>query len=147
LIVLRTFSKWAGLAGLRIGYGLFPLEIITQLWKIKQPYNINVAAQAAVLASLEDGDYLLGNVQRIVEERERLFGLLQTVPYLRPYPSRSNFILCDVLGRNACDLKQILEERGVLVRYYNKPGIADSIRVSVGLPAQTELLMEALRSV
>ena len=147
LVVMRTFSKWAGLAGLRVGYGLFPLDIIAQLWKIKQPYNINVAAQAAALASLEDLDYLQGNVQRIVQERGRLFGLLQTIPYLRPHPSRSNFILCDVVGREARDLKRVLEKRGVLVRYYDKPGIADSIRISAGMPEQTDVLIEALRSV
>ena len=146
LVVMRTFSKWAGLAGLRVGYGLFPLDMIAQLWKIKQPYNINVAAQAAALASLEDLDYLQGNVQRIVRERERLFGLLQTIPFLRPHPSRSNFVLCDVVGRDACGLKKALEKRGVLVRYYDKPGIADSIRVTAGMPEQTDVLVEALRS-
>jgi histidinol-phosphate aminotransferase len=146
LIVMRTFSKWAGLAGLRFGYGLFPPDIIAQLWKIKQPYNVNVAAQAAVLASLEDMDYLGSNVRRIVAERERLSGLLQAVPYLRPYPSHSNFILCRVSGRDACDLKLALEKRGVLVRYFRKPGLTDCIRVSVGSPEQTDKLMHVLRS-
>ena len=64
----------------------------------KQPYNLNVAAQAAALASIEDVEYLRGNVRRIVAERERLTGLLGAVPYLHPYPSRSNFILCRVRG-------------------------------------------------
>ena len=146
LVVLRTFSKWAGLAGLRIGYGVLPLEVISHAWKIKQPYNINVAAQAAALASLEDVDFLLGNVQLIIRERERLGGLLGTIPYLRPYPSRSNFILCDVIGRDARALKRNLEARGILVRYYDKPGIADSIRVSAGLPEHTDALIDALRS-
>ncbi len=146
LVVLRTFSKWAGLAGLRIGYGLFPLPLMKHLWKIKQPYNINVAAQAAVLASLDDVDYLLRNVQRIIAERERLYRLLQTVAYLRPYPSRSNFILCRVVGRSAQELKQNLEKRGVLLRYYNKPGLDDCIRVSVGTPEQTDILMDVLQN-
>lgn len=147
LVVLRTFSKWAGLAGLRIGYGVFPHAIIAHAWKIKQPYNINVAAQAAALASLEDLEYLHGNVQRIIQERERLYGLLQTIPFLHPYPSRSNFILCNVVGRDALALKRSLETRGILVRYYDKPGIADSIRISVGMPEQTDVLLEALRNI
>ncbi len=147
LVVMRTFSKWAGLAGLRIGYGLFPTDMLNHLWKIKQPYNINVAAQAAVLASLEDVDYLFQNVQRIVQERERLYRLLQTIPYLQPYPSRSNFILCDVLGRSAYELKQKLEKRGVLLRYYDKPSIAHCIRVSVGTSEQTDALMDSLRNI
>jgi len=91
LIVLRTFSKWAGLAGLRIGYGVFPLGIIRHLWKMKQPYNVNVAAQVAALASLEDLGYLRANVQRIVAERERLYAELKKLDFLRPYPSQSNF--------------------------------------------------------
>jgi histidinol-phosphate aminotransferase len=147
LIVLRTFSKWAGLAGLRVGYGLFPENIIKHLWKIKQPYNVNVAAQRAVLASLEDIDYLRGNVRRIIEERERLYRALQGVEFLRPYPSRANFILCRVLGRDAHALKLALEKRGILVRYFSKPGLTDCIRVSVGKSEQTDTLIEALNKV
>src|SRR5512142_3035656 len=86
LVVLRTFSKWAGLAGLRVGYGAFPGWLLPALWKAKQPYNVNVAASAAALASLRDLDTLGGNVERIRQERERLFGLLSSVPYLHPYP-------------------------------------------------------------
>jgi histidinol-phosphate aminotransferase len=145
LIVLRTFSKWAGLAGLRVGYGLFPLDIIKHLWKIKQPYNVNVAAQAAVLASLEDIDHLRANVERIIVERERLYASLQDIEYLCPYPSRSNFLLCQVVGCEAGELKQALEREGILVRYYRKPGLRDCIRISVGKPEQNEALLAALR--
>jgi histidinol-phosphate aminotransferase len=147
LIVLRTFSKWAGLAGLRLGYGAFPLPIIEHLWKIKQPYNISVAAQAAGLASLADLDYLRGNVARIVAERERLMEALSDVPYLRPYPSHANFILCRVVGRDARDLKETLAARGILIRHYNSPGLADHVRFSVGTPEQTERLVAELREV
>jgi len=147
LIVLRTFSKWAGLAGLRIGYGVFPLGIIRHLWKIKQPYNVNVAAQAATLASLEDLEYLQANVQRIVAERERLYTELAKFDFLHPYPSRSNFVLCRVLGRDARELKLSLERDGILVRYFDKPGLKDCIRISVGKPEQTEVLLQTLREV
>ena len=64
LIVLRTFSKWAGLAGLRVGYGIFPEAIMPQLWKIKQPYNVNVAGTVAALASLNDAEHLMGTVAK-----------------------------------------------------------------------------------
>lgn len=147
LIVLRTFSKWAGLAGLRIGYGVFSLEIIRHLWKIKQPYNVNVAAQAAALASLQDLEYLRANVQRIVAERERLYAELEKFHFLRPYPSQSNFILCRVLGRDARELKSSLEREGILIRHFDKPGLRDCIRFSVGKPEQTEVLLQALREV
>ncbi len=153
LIVLRTFSKWAGLAGLRIGYGVFPLDIIRHLWKIKQPYNVNVAAQAAALASLQDLGYLRANVQRIVAERERLYAELKKLDFLRPYPSQANFILCRVLssskgrvlGRDARQLKLSLEREGILIRYFDKPGLKDCIRISVGKPEQTDVLLTALR--
>lgn len=145
LIVLRTFSKWAGLAGLRLGYGAFPLPIIEHLWKIKQPYNVSVAAQVAGLASLADLDYLQANVARLVAERERLMAILHQVPYLRPYPSYANFILCRVVEeRDARALKEKLAGRGILIRYYDSPGLADHVRFSVGTPEQTARLVEEL---
>jgi histidinol-phosphate aminotransferase len=147
LIVLRTFSKWAGLAGLRLGYGAFPPAIIEHLWKIKQPYNVSVAAQVAGMASLADLDYLRANVARIVAERERLVAALSHIPYLHPYPSRANFILCRVAGRDARGLKETMAERGVLIRHYNSPGLADHVRFSVGTPEQTERLVAELRKV
>jgi histidinol-phosphate aminotransferase len=146
LIVLRTFSKWAGLAGLRLGYGAFPPAIIEHLWKIKQPYNVPVTAQVAGLASLADLDYLQANVARIVAERERLAEALSEIPYLRPYPSHSNFILCRVVGRDARALKEALARRGILIRYYDSPGLTDHIRASVGTPEQTERLIAEMRT-
>jgi len=145
LIVMRTFSKWAGLAGLRVGYGVFPRDIVGHLYKIKQPYNVNAAAQAAVLASLEDLPTLLGRVQILVQERERLYGELQRIPYLRPYRSQANFILNRVLRGDAATLKASLEQRGILVRYYRTPGLQDCIRISVGKPEQNDRVLEALR--
>jgi len=147
LIVLRTFSKWAGLAGLRVGYGLFPGEIIEHLWKIKQPYNVNVAGTAAALASLKEREHLLRNVARIVEERERLYRELGRFDFLRPYPSRANFVLCRVVGREALGIKMQLERRGILIRYYDTPGLSDHIRVSVGRPEQSDALLTALEEI
>jgi histidinol-phosphate aminotransferase len=144
LIVMRTFSKWAGLAGLRVGYGVFPREIVGHLFKIKQPYNVNAAAQAAVLASLDDLPTLLGRVEILVQERERLYDELRRIPYLRPYPSHSNFVLNRVLDGDAAALKGRLERRGILVRYYRTPGLQDCIRISVGKPEQNVHVLQAL---
>lgn len=146
LMVLRTFSKRAGLAGLRVGYGAFPLVLMPHLWKIKQPYNVNVAASTAAIAALEDADYLRQVVMQLTTERERLAAELATFPFLRPYPSRANFILCRVVGREAQSLKQALEQAGILVRYYSKPGLNDCIRISVGKPEHTDALLTTLRS-
>ena len=144
LIVLRTFSKWAGLAGLRVGYGAFPSSLMPHLWKIKQPYNVSVAATAAALASLQHVTVLKENCYRIVAERQRLYTCLQTVPYLQPYPSQANFILCRVVGRDANELKNALTQSGILVRYFNKPDLHDHIRISIGKPEQSDALLVAL---
>jgi len=145
LIVLRTFSKLAGLAGLRVGYGAFPLSLMSHLWKIKQPYNVSIAASTAAIAALGDLPWLEDKVQRIVDERERFSRELERIPYLSPYPSQSNFILCRVLGRDASELKLALEEDGILIRYYRKPRLSDHVRFTVGTPAQSDAVIAALQ--
>ena len=145
LMVLRTFSKWAGLAGLRVGYGIFPPKIADYLLMIKIPYNVNVAAVVAVRESLKDIDYLLDRVKAIVAERERLFAELKKVKWLKPYPSRANFILCAVPNGKAGELKQELQNRGILVRYFDKPLLRNYLRISAGKPEHTDMLIKTLQ--
>lgn len=147
LVVLRTFSKLAGLAGLRVGYGAFPEWMLPHLWKIKQPYNVNVAGSLAALAALNDPGWLRDKVERIVAERRRMTAELARFDCLIPYPSRANFVLFRVRGRSAQGLKLALEREGVLVRHFNKPGLEDCIRISVGRPQDTDRLLEALDKV
>ncbi|MCJ7743177.1 MAG: histidinol-phosphate transaminase [Dehalococcoidales bacterium] len=147
LMVLRTFSKWAGLAGLRVGYGLFPEKIADYLLRIKMPYNVNVAALVAVAESFKDRDYLMDTVKLIVAERERLFGELKKIKWLKSYPSRANFILCEVLKGEAKDLRQKLQDRGILVRYFDTPRLQNCLRISVGKPEHTDALIKALRAI
>lgn len=144
LMVLRTFSKWAGLAGLRIGYGLFPTSIADYLLRIKEPYCVNVAALVAVRESLKDVDYLMSRVKAIVAERERLFSELKKIKWLKPFPSQANFILCSVLA-GARQLQQELQNRGILVRYFDEPQLRDCIRISVGKPEENDILFETLK--
>lgn len=146
LVVLRTFSKRAGLAGIRVGYGAFPLPIIEYLWRAKQPYNVSVAAETAACAALSNPGYLERVRNALVEERVRLMELLEDVPFLQPYPSFANFILCNVVGgRSAKDVKEELAKAGVMVRHYNKADLSNYIRISVGRPDQTDVLMKALK--
>jgi histidinol-phosphate aminotransferase len=145
LVVLRTFSKWAGLAGLRVGYGAFPAGLVPHLWNIKQPYTVSVAASTAALESLQHVAALQRRGARLVAERERLAGALGELPFLSPYPSHANFILCRVVGRDAGELKEALAQKGVLVRYFSSPGLDDHIRVSVGTPEQTNRLLTVLK--
>jgi histidinol-phosphate aminotransferase len=146
LVVLRTFSKWAGLAGLRVGYGAFPAWLMPALWKAKQPYNVNVAASAAAIASLQDVDYLAGIVARLREERTRLWNGLTAIPFLQPLPSQANFILCKVVNSpfSAAQIKEKLAVCGILLRLYNTSLLQDYIRVSVGKPEHTDILLTAL---
>jgi histidinol-phosphate aminotransferase len=147
LIVLRTFSKWAGLAGLRVGYGIFPPEIAGYILKIKIPYNVNAAAQVAVEASLKDIDRLQSTVQAIIDERERLYAALETINWLKPYPSQANFILCRVEKGNAVQLREKLQEKGILIRYYDDALLRDYVRISVGKPGHTDALLHCLKSI
>jgi histidinol-phosphate aminotransferase len=147
LMVLRTFSKWAGLAGLRVGYGIFPPKMASYLMTIKLPYNVNAAAIVAVRESLKDIDYLMGNVRAIIAERARLFRELEKLKLVRPFPSRANFILCSVRDGLAGELHQKLRRRGILVRYFNTPLLRSFIRISVGRPEHTDALVRALRDI
>jgi len=145
LVVLRTFSKWAGLAGLRVGFGAFPSALMPHLWKIKQPYMVSVAASTAAILSLQHADQLTEIGQKIIAERQRLSSELGKLGWLQPYESQANYILCRVVGRDALDLKRLLASQGILVRYFNKPGLQDHIRISVGKPEHSELLIQVLR--
>ncbi|XP_016162837.1 histidinol-phosphate aminotransferase, chloroplastic isoform X1 [Arachis ipaensis] len=146
LIVLRTFSKRAGLAGLRVGYGAFPLSIIEYLWRAKQPYNVSVAAEISACAALQNPTYLENVKDALLKERTRLYDLLNEVPFLRPFPSHSNFILCEVTsGVDAKKLKEDLAQMGVMIRHYDKKELKGYVRVSVGKPEHTDALINCLK--
>ena len=145
LIVLRTFSKWAGIAGLRAGYGVCPTNIVPYLMKIKQPYNINMAAYVAILESLADLDYLQKTVNAMVRERDVLYTGLRQFTWLKPYPSVANFILCAVQGRGAKEVYLSLQKKGIFIRYFETPELKDYIRISVGRPEDTARVIAALR--
>jgi histidinol-phosphate aminotransferase len=147
IMVLRTFSKWAGLAGLRVGYGVFPRLIANHLHAIRDPYNVNVAAVVAARESLNDRDYLMGNVKRIITERARLFNELCKIPWLKPYPSQANFILCDVLQGEAKGLQLSLENKGVIVRYFAETRLKNCLRFSIGKPDEDDVLISALKDI
>ncbi|MSQ21951.1 MAG: histidinol-phosphate transaminase [Dehalococcoidia bacterium] len=147
LVVLRTFSKWAGLAGMRLGYGIMDPAVAERLMVIKPPYNLSVAAEIALLASLDDKALLLSRVQSIVAERDSLFARLRRIPGLVPLPSRANFILCRLAKGQGHRVYQELAKRGIFVRYYDTDLLRDYIRLSVGLPQQNKALVEALQMI
>jgi histidinol-phosphate aminotransferase len=147
LIVLRTFSKWAGLAGLRIGYGVFPQEFVPFLMKAKQPYNVSVAAEAAAVITMCNLSKTKEIIARIIENRGQLFEALDQFSWLKPYPSQANFILCRVEGLSAVEVMLRLRKQGILIRYFDKPGLSDHIRISIGTQEQIEKLISALKGI
>ena len=147
LVVLRTLSKWAGLAGLRLGYGIMAPRILQLLMDIKQPYNINAAAEVALLASLKDVAYLRRNIDALVQERDRLFSRLALIQGIIPRPSLGNFLLCDISQGRATQVFQALARRGIFVRYFDTPRLRDSLRISIGKPEHTEALVAALEEI
>ncbi len=145
LIVLRTFSKWAGLAGLRVGYCIAPSVIAAKIEQCKSPENVNAAGNVAARASLDDLDYLMTNVRRIVAERERMAVELAKLGWLQPLPSRANFILSRVVGRTGKEVRDALEARGILIRAFGSPRLRDYIRIAIGKPAENDAVLKALR--
>jgi histidinol-phosphate aminotransferase len=146
LVVLRTFSKAFGLAGLRIGYGIFPPDLARVISLRKAPYNVNSAAQAAALAALEDIEWVERHVALVRAERDRLAISIAAILGLEPLPSETNFLLVRVRAMPASSLFAALLERGIMVRRFQRPPLQDYLRITVGTPEQNELLLAALRS-
>lgn len=144
LVVLRTFSKWAGLAGLRVGYAVSHPELARHMMSLKQPYNVNVAADAGARAAIAHWPEISETIASIVSERDRMARLCAALGWLKPFPSQANFVLFAVEGRSARDVATALRRKGVLVRYYDRPDLANYIRISAGRPEDTDALLAAL---
>lgn len=144
IIVLRTFSKAYGLAGLRIGYAAAHPELINLLNKVRQPFNVNLMAQSAAMAALDD-------ITHLVETREMVFQGLEFFERELPglgvetVPSGANFIL--IKTGNGRDVFQKLQKRKVIVRPMDPYGLPDHIRITIGTPEQNRVMLNALKEV
>jgi histidinol-phosphate aminotransferase len=145
LIVLRTMSKWGGLAGIRLGYAVAHPEVRREMARIKSPYNVGIAAQVAGAASLRDRATLDANAQKIIRERELLSERLCKIPGGRVHPSQANFLYWTTEGASALAWRDALFERGVLVRSFSEP--IEALRITVGTPQESDLLVEAMEDV
>lgn len=144
IIVLRTFSKIHGLAGLRLGYGIARKEIISILNRARPPFNVNSLAQIAARASLQDTEHLEKSKNLVREEKEFLyknFGYLG-IPYV---PSRANFILINT-GEHTEEIINSLLERGIIVRSMRAYNLPHYIRLTVGTREQNEIVIRQLRT-
>lgn len=149
LVVLRTFSKWAGLAGLRVGYSVAHPTTTAALMGIKQPYNVNVAADYGARAALEHaGEIMATQVTPLRQQRDRLFAALEASNWLAPCPTDANFVLSEVRPPFvASEVYASLRRRGVLTRYYPSGRLRNYIRISTGRPIDIDRLLVALGEV
>lgn len=146
LIVLQTFSKAWGLAGVRLGMAFASPEIIALFNKVKYPYNVNILTQELVLEHLQYESRKRSWVNLLLQERERLVTQLSQLPYVRTiYPSSANFVLVKVNDANA--IYAYLVEQRIIVRNRNNVVLCEGcLRVTVGSPEENSLLTKALKA-
>lgn len=146
LVILRTFSKAYGLAGLRVGYMIAGKEIINQILKVKMVFNINSLSQKIALILLRYKNQMSDLIQRIIKERERLSNMLDNISWIKRYHSDANFILF----RTEYDSENVFDKllsKGILVRAFNERGLLENcLRVTVGKPEENDLFISALES-
>ncbi|RYH06192.1 histidinol-phosphate transaminase [Tropicimonas sp. IMCC6043] len=146
LLVLRTFSKAYGLAGLRIGYGLSNCdELLRGMHLVRTPFNVNAVAQAAALAVLRYPGRMQEAVDKTLAERSRVAAVLAGRG-LEVLPSKGNFLFVNVV-RPAIDVADALIEKGVIVKPWKQAGYEAFLRVSIGLPRENDQFLEALAEV
>jgi histidinol-phosphate aminotransferase len=144
LVVLKTLSKAFGGAGIRIGYLIAHPDIVAHVLKVKLPFDINTFSRIAALELLEHADLIREHASQICQERTRLFGALEKVRGITPYPTSANLILFDVGTPDI--IFDRLVERGVLVRNVSGyPNLSRCLRVSVGTPEENDTFLEALQ--
>lgn len=146
LVILRTFSKAFGMAGLRVGYLLASDQVIKELLKVKQPYNLNVFSQAAACLVMDSLPLFMERVENILLEREKLFGDLSEIPGVKAYPTQANFIMF----QTALPADKIYSEllgQGVLIRNVEGPRLPRCLRVSVGTAEENRVFIEKLRGI
>jgi histidinol-phosphate aminotransferase len=147
VMVLRTMSKWAGLAGMRVGYGLVPEQLVGSMAHAVPPFhNVAQISAEAAIASLDDREFLLQQVDTICADRDALHAEIAQIAGCEPLPSVTNFILIKSPFTDARPLVQQLADRGILVRGYSDPVLLPFLRVTVGLPEEIALFLGALRA-
>lgn len=142
IIVLRTFSKGHGLAGLRVGYGMGPPDFLAYLERLKTAFSVSAVAEAAALAALDDTEHLRKTLENNERGAEFLSARLRELGY-EPIPTWSNFIYFDA-GADAAALARRIQAEGVIVRSLVPWGIPTAIRVTIGTPEQNERFIAAL---
>jgi histidinol-phosphate aminotransferase len=145
VVVLRTFSKAHGLAGVRVGYGIGPAELMSYFARMRTTFSVSSPAQAAALGALEDEAHVQKALANNAEQSARLAEALRELGY-EPVPTWANFIYCE-LGEDAATVAQRLQAEGVIIRPLGPWGAPTAIRVTIGTPEQNEIFVKAFRKV
>jgi len=145
IVVLRTFSKAYGLAGLRVGYGIMPEDMALLLHRVRQPFNVNTLAQTAATAALDDHDFLEQTLNLVHAGLDYIGRRLDEMN-IKHFPTQANFLLVDV-GQNADEIYDRLLRKGLIVRSMTSYGFPHYIRVTVGLPEENKRFVDALEDV
>ena len=146
LLVVQTLSKSRALAGLRVGFAMGSKTLIEALGRVKNSFNsypLDIVAQHAALAAIEDEDYFLNSCRRVINSREVLCSALNTLGF-EVLPSSANFILASHSQYAASDLFAKLRDQGILVRYFDKPRIDNYLRITIGTDEENEIFLGAL---
>jgi histidinol-phosphate aminotransferase len=162
VIILRTLSKGYSLAGLRLGFGVANPALLEGLIKVKDSYNVDAVACAVGAVAIADQSHKNTNAQKIKASRTQMASALKQLGF-QVWPSQANFLLVAVSGAateelaelspkelpsgNAEYLYEMLKQRGILVRYFKQPRLADKLRITVGTPEQNETLIKVLGEV
>jgi histidinol-phosphate aminotransferase len=149
VVVLRTFSKAMGMAGLRFGYALAHPELAREIAKAKLPYNVNAVTLAAAEVALEHHERFEARTRAVVEERDRFLPLLCGLPGIRVFPTAANFVLLRSEAMPAEMLfRRLIDEHGILIRDVSSgAGLAQCLRISIGTREDMDAVLAALGAI
>jgi histidinol-phosphate aminotransferase len=143
LVITRTLSKGYALAGLRFGYAVAAPDIVAEMNKVKDSYNCDAVAIAAATAALDDQAYARRSWQHVRQERARLSLALERLGW-QVIPSQANFVLATCPSGDAGAIYRKLKAQGILVRFFDKPGLADKLRITLGTADDNDRVLAAL---
>jgi histidinol-phosphate aminotransferase len=148
-VVLRTFSKALGLAGLRFGLALAHPAVASEIAKAKLPYNVNLVTLAAARTALAHAPILAARTREVIETRDRFVARLKEVAGLTVYPTAANFVLLRSLRLPARELfRRLLDDYGILVRDVSDSAqLAECVRISIGTSEDMDAVIAALEQI
>ncbi|MDD5561430.1 MAG: histidinol-phosphate transaminase [Candidatus Omnitrophica bacterium] len=145
IIILKTFSKSYGLAGLRLGYAMAERELVSYMERVRQPFNVNMLAQAGGIAALDDKDFIKNTRRLVLKGKDFIYQELSRMG-LGFLPSAANFVLVDT-GKDGLEIFKAMLKFGVIVRQMKQYGLKDFIRVTIGTQKENERFIRVLRKI